>query len=749
MANDTAGAPWGATVDAWTRFQALGLESDLLPVVSNPKAQISEHSKMRDLGKTPSRYHNGKVVGIPKWTQFTATENDIKRWARESDYGICIQTRTVRALDIDIADPAAAALVRSLIELGCGVLPMRRRADTGKCLLAFRMPGEFAKRVIHTEHGLIEFLANGQQFIAVGAHFKSNPNEWSGTRYEWVDHATGEIGLPQEIPELTPAEFEVVWQELVTQFALPGGESRVRNGMVPTKPRLAGDLRDPTVAWLDENGWVTGYERDGRVDVRCPWEHEHTSDSGPSSTSYFPAGVGGFDQGHFRCLHAHCASRTDGDFLEAVGLVASEFEVLPALADAKGEEVQPMPAFTRDGKGAILPEINNVLMALRRPELAGCDIAVDEFKGVLMYGEGGAWRPLNDNDYLRVQAQLERRSFKPLRLEMVKGAVRLIGEEHTIDSAQLWAATLRWDGVPRIDTFWSDYYGVAPSEYHRAVGAYTWTALAGRCVEPGCKADMVPVLIGIQGTGKTSAIEAMSPIDEAFVEIDLTRKDDDIARSLRGKLVGEIAELRGLQGRDAESIKAWVSRRIEEWTPKYREFTTRFHRRFLAFGTGNNKGFLDDDTGERRWLPLEVGTVDLAGVRAVRDQLWAEGIVRFRANGVEWQDAQRLAAQVHAEFKVVDPWLEAIREWLERDDMDGGRRADGCVRVLDVLVSCIGLSLREITRKDELRVGKVLPMLGYQKGNKRIGGVQAKVWTRAENSTIAEGAEKSLFSDLA
>jgi predicted P-loop ATPase len=192
-----------------------------------------------------------------------------------------------------------------------------------------------------------------------------------------------------------------------------------------------------------------------------------------------------------------------------------------------------------------------------------------------------------------------------------------------------------------------------------------------------------------------------------------------------------------------------VSRRIEEWTPKYREFTTRFHRRFLAFGTGNNKGFLDDDTGERRWLPLEVGTVDLAGVRAVRDQLWAEGIVRFRANGVEWQDAQRLAAQVHAEFKVVDPWLEAVREWLERDDMDGGKRADGHVRVLSVLVSCLGLSLREITRKDELRVGKVLVMLGYQKANRRVDGAQTTVWLRAENSTVTERAENSAFSDLA
>jgi predicted P-loop ATPase len=141
--------------------------------------------------------------------------------------------------------------------------------------------------------------------------------------------------------------------------------------------------------------------------------------------------------------------------------------------------------------------------------------------------------------------------------------------------------------------------------------------------------------------------------------------------------------------------------------------------------------------------------VDLAGVRAVRDQLWAEGIVRFRTNGVEWQDAQRLAAQVHAEFKVVDPWLEFIAAWLERDDMDGGKRAEGYVRMADVLVSCIGLSLQNITRKDELRAGKVLLMLGWEKGYRRVGGVLVRVWTRAEKRMELEHAENSAFSDLA
>lgn len=738
--DSAAGAPWGATVDEWRHFSgALGLESDLLPVVSNPNAVISERSKLRDLGKTPSRYDKaGLVVGIPQWTQHVATDGDVRRWSAHSDLGICLQTRVVRGLDIDIADPVAS---RKVVEFISAVmpLPMRRRPNSGKCLLAFRMPGDFAKRVIRTEHGIIEFLATGQQFIAVGTH----P---SGARYEWVD-PDGVIDLPGEIPEVTPAEFEVLWQALVGTFALPDGESRARNGMVPTRPRLATDSQDPFVAWLDENGWVTGFERDGRVDVRCPWEDGHSTDSGPTSTSYFPAGVGGFAQGHFRCLHASCQGRTDGDFAETVGYAASDFDVVDAVADAKvtgGVIALPLPAFTRNRLGMPAATLNNAILACQRPDIVGVRIAYDEFKAALLIGpEGGEWRPITDNDYSVIRWTLERRKHEPIAKEMIRDAVILVAEQNKIDTAIDWAKRLRWDGVFRIDTFFADCFGVQDTPYARAVSRYLWTALAARCLQPGVKADMVPVLIGLQGVGKTTSIEALCPIDDAFAEVDLTEKDDDIARLMRGKLVAEIAELRGLASRDADSIKAWVSRRVEEWTPKYKEFVTRYPRRAVCIGTGNNNEFLDDDTGERRWLPLTVGVVDVARIKRERDQLWAEGAMVFQLEGVAWEDAQSLAVHEHAKFKVGDEWLGFVEDWLARDDMDGGRRADGYVRMRDVLVSALGIPVQKITRKDELRVGKVLRMLGFEKGIQRLDGTLAKVWIRAEKRTVEDHAENN------
>ena len=243
---------------------------------------------------------------------------------------------------------------------------------------------------------------------------------------------------------------------------------------------------------------------------------------------------------------------------------------------------------------------------------------------------------------------------------------------------------------------------------------------------------MVPVFIGLQGAGKTTVVEALSPIDDAFVEINLERKDDDLARSLRGKLVGEIAELRGLQGRDSESIKAWISRRWEEWTPKWREFSQRYARRLLMFGTGNSNEFLDD-TEERRWLPMVVGKIDVAAVREVCTQLWAEGVVLYRKGGVHWQDAYMLARDQHAAFKVTDPWDEPIAQWLNSDAMDGPdgpKRGDGPVRMSEVLIGALGFRFDRVDRRCELRAGKVLRRMGYDKRVVRVDGASVKVWKR-------------------
>ncbi len=328
----TTATLFGASLDSWIDFDlCLGLTEDLLPVVADPNARISPASTMKSLGKTPSTYNSsGLAVGIPNWTSHLTTGAEITRWSKNRNLGICIQTRVVRAIDCDITDNAFASELHAEIDRFLRIaLPTRYRLGSPKFLLALTLPGDYSKRVIKTPHGIIEFLATGQQFVADSTH----P---SGSRYQWVG------GLPNDIPVVTDAKFEALWAHLEAKFAVEAGTAS-KASTKAQKLALAA-ANDPVAAALLANGAVTGAERDGRVHITCPWAEEHTSDTGPSSTTYWPANTGGYARGHFKCLHAHCEQRTDQEFLEALGLAedpASYFEAieeeLPVADGAEGD----------------------------------------------------------------------------------------------------------------------------------------------------------------------------------------------------------------------------------------------------------------------------------------------------------------------------------------------------------------------------------------------------------------------------
>jgi hypothetical protein len=710
----------GATPAEWAAWQRLA-EADLLPVVMDPAAVISSQSAMKDLGKTPSRYNaQGEAVGIPAWTAHHADARTVRRWTSDARLGLCVVARSVKAIDIDIDDKVRAREVEEFIEMGMGTLPRRWRANSGKSLLAFRLPVDFPKRVIKTPHGIIELLSTKQQFVACGTHK-------SGARIEW------DGGVPAELPEITMAELDCCWQALIDTFALADGASVERVGMAPTTARQACDSTDPKVDWLEEQGQVTGFDRSGRVDVLCPWADGHSTDTGVTSTSYFPAGVGGFDVGHFRCLHASCAQRTNGDYDEATGYTASAFDVVVALSNDKALKAE-LPGFVRDLKGKIEPILNNMLAALRQPETCEHRLGFDEFKALRVVAglDDTGWRAFTDDDYTRMRSVLEAKGFKPINPAVFREAVRLVSTEFAFDSAIDWIKTLVWDGVERIESFYPRYWGAKDTPYTRAVGTYTWTGLAGRCFEPGCKVDMVPVLTGAQGVGKTTGVKAMAPSPETFVEMTLDVREDDQARRMRGKLVGELGEMRGLDGRDADAIKQWLTRTTEEWRPLYQEFTSTFQRRLMFLGTTNRDDHLVDETGERRWLPMLVGDVDVPAIEADRDQLWAEGLARFLEAGVGWSGAYELAKAEHGAFKAHDVWQDAIRSWMYATDFEGQARDLSRVRVCDVLASALNIAVGQTTKAHEMRCGKALAAVGFTRKLLRIDGAPTKVWAWPE-----------------
>lgn len=344
---------YGAGKAVWEHFsQILGLTGDLLPVVSNPELPISPDSKMKGRGKTPSALNaRGQIAGITGWTSQVSTPEQVTKWSQNAHLGLCIQTRSVRAIDVDIPDGIQAMEVEAAIIGALGFMPPKRfRNISSKFLMVVKCEGDRPKRVVKTAHGIIEFLGNGQQFIAAGAHVQKDAegNDVSLSRYEW------EGGLPTAIPVVTGEVLDNLIAVLQKEFGVAAAVESVSTVSRNVKLNQAIEA-DPLAQHLLTEGWVKSTERDGRMHITCPWEIDHSTGAGAeSSTSYFPAMTNGYSRGHLSCLHAGCCDRTDEEFRVAVGFEDDLFSNLDdetdepvfenlLTADGEIEEVEVKP----------------------------------------------------------------------------------------------------------------------------------------------------------------------------------------------------------------------------------------------------------------------------------------------------------------------------------------------------------------------------------------------------------------------
>ena len=189
-------------------------------------------------------------------------------------------------------------------------------------------------------------------------------------------------------------------------------------------------------------------------------------------------------------------------------------------------------------------------------------------------------------------------------------------------------------------------YGSAKdTPYVRAVGAITLIAAVRRVRQPGCKFDEMLILESEQGTEKSVALETLAVNSEWFSDdLPLSADGKRVIEQTRGRWIIEAAELSGMRKADVEHLKAMLSRRTDRARLSYGRMTTEKRREFIVVGTTNEKTYLKDLTGNRRFWPVEV-KFNIHTLRRDRDQLWAEAAVReaqgesIRLDPKLWKDA--------------------------------------------------------------------------------------------------------------
>jgi hypothetical protein len=113
------------------------------------------------------------------------------------------------------------------------------------------------------------------------------------------------------------------WDRIKRVFPPIGGSKKTKGQRLSEAAE-----RDKVCQYLQQQGLVLG-QKDGGVYLECPFSEEHTTKNQPTDCVYFPANTGGYANGHFKCLHGHCADRTNEEFLKAIGYVEKPAEKAP------------------------------------------------------------------------------------------------------------------------------------------------------------------------------------------------------------------------------------------------------------------------------------------------------------------------------------------------------------------------------------------------------------------------------------
>ena len=195
-------------------------------------------------------------------------------------------------------------------------------------------------------------------------------------------------------------------------------------------------------------------------------------------------------------------------------------------------------------------------------------------------------------------------------------------------------ATENWDGRKRINQMLQVYLGAEDIDLVSKIAEMWLVGAVAKVYDPYAKFDYVLDLVGGQGVGKTSLLQKLGGEWYTDAVTDFANKDNyDIM--LKALIVNDDEMVASNRMSFAET-KAFISKTSLRFRKPYMKRTEEFAKNFVLARTTNQKEYLKDKTGERRFLsvmadiskqkkhPMEIEPETI-------EQIWGEAVTIYKA----------------------------------------------------------------------------------------------------------------------
>lgn len=292
--------------------------------------------------------------------------------------------------------------------------------------------------------------------------------------------------------------------------------------------------------------------------------------------------------------------------------------------------------------------------------------------------------------------------------------LQLEGLKRIINPIKDWLSLLEWDGLHRLDSWLHLYTGCELNQYTSKVGRILLCGAVKRIMSPGCKFDYMVILEGEQGIMKSTLFEVLG--GDYYVSLSFGHHEKEIVENIQGAWFIEIADMNGFKKQEIEWLRAFLTRKSDRCRLPYARTSQDFERQNIFVATTNPSGdneYLKDDTGNRRFLPVQCGKLNIMGLRDMRNQLFAEAYRYYRDEALFLTgEAEEIAKQQQALREETDLWTLPIKSWI------GLRQTTNTV---EILRDCLHMDINKCSLYDKIRIGKIMKKLKWPRKQNMFG----------------------------
>ena len=327
----------------------------------------------------------------------------------------------------------------------------------------------------------------------------------------------------------------------------------------------------------------------------------------------------------------------------------------------------------------------------------------------------------NRNDWIEIEDRLENDLIKELEKQGIPSRLGLLKTSLNSSFSQDYNPFLEylinlptWDGEDYIGRLYSTLNADDELKHY----LLRWlVALVASILDENVQNQTVLLLIGNQGVGKSRWLGKLIPpsLRQYFVQGIFDPRDKDTKILMSENLIGNLDELDSIEKRDVPKFKEFITSPGTKIRASYARNATHFPRRISFCGSVNSLDFLQDLTGSRRFLCIEVKGIINHAHDIDMDMVYSQALALYNQGCKPYFDLEesKVIQERNEKFQSYSIEEEILREYFEPNENKKPSDRMTLLQIIQEIEALLGEHSK--IRISHSKLGKILARMGFEK----------------------------------